>query len=111
MQIGELLTSSDLSELIAGILLFYIIPYIVLIFIIDFLYYSLRRDKGFCIYSPAISFAILIIFHIMWAVMTCKLIRDYYMRMQITIIILPLCWIFTEIIRYKKFNESLLLQL
>ncbi|OYT54941.1 MAG: hypothetical protein B6U72_01055 [Candidatus Altiarchaeales archaeon ex4484_2] len=101
----ELIVSANLIEIIAGAIIFYIIPYLLLMLLID---YQKEKKGSVYTYAPVISFITLIIIHVIWAILTATLVNEFMRRMQLTITVLPLCWIISELIRHKKFNKSII---
>ncbi len=104
----ELIVSENLSEIIAGAIMFYIIPYILLMILIDYMHSQKIKKGSVYVYAPVISLITITIIHVIWAISSSGLVNEFMRRIELTITVLPLSWIISELIRHKKFNKSII---
>ncbi|MEA1925605.1 MAG: hypothetical protein U9M95_07030 [Candidatus Altiarchaeota archaeon] len=104
----ELIISEDFIEIIAAAIIFYITPYILLMLLIDYTYRVKEKKGSVYAYAATISFITLTVIHVIWAISTATLVNEFIRRIQLTITVLPVCWVIMELVRYQIFNRSII---
>ncbi len=104
----EFIFSEDIFKIIAAAIIFYITPYIFLTALIDFIH-KVKEKKGLVYaYSATISFIVVTIIHVIWAISTATQVNEFIRRIQLTVTVLPVWWVITELVRYWIFNKSII---
>jgi len=104
----ELLVSGDSIGLIAGMILLYILPYMVLMFLIDYIHLRGKDNYTVYTYSPALAFLVLTVLHVIWVLSSSSYMDEFMTKIKLMVFLLPTCWIGSEIVRHRKFNKSIL---